>query len=371
MEKKKIFFLIGSLSNGGAQRVISILANNLDKEKYCVKIITLQEKGGYSKEINSDIELLNLNIKSNIKFLYKGSFKILKILWNEKPEILLVTITLTNILFAPFVLLKPKKTKIIARETSILKIIFKEKKYPKFLKNVISFLYKRYNCLIVQSNDMEKDIKNFLKIKNKIYKINNPIDYELIQEKLKNKKIYFEKNNSDIKNFIAIGRLNYQKGFDLLIESLTLLENLNYKLRILGKGEEMENLKKLVKKFNLEEKVDFLGHIENPYVYLKSSDLLIVTSRFEGFPNAVLEANACGVPVFAFECEGGLNEIIVSKENGELIKNFSKFDLSKMLDKFLKNEKKYDKNIIIKNILDKYSKEKIVKEYESLFESII
>lgn len=205
-------------------------------------------------------------------------------------------------------------------------------------------------------------------IKNKIIVINNPLDLKFINSKM-NINMNIFKNKSKIQ-LLSVGRLEHQKGYDLLISMFVKLPE-NYNLTILGEEVCHGNKDKLIaysKKLGVSERIIFKGFVNNPYEYMANADIFVLSSRYEGFPNVVLEALGCGIPVVAFECPGGINEIIIDGING--FKAIEQ-DVDDLKDKIIKASNAiFDKNMVIKSVVDRYSISKIIKKYNKLFSSI-
>ena len=121
--------------------------------------------------------------------------------------------------------------------------------------------------------------------------------------------------------FVAVGRLSYEKGFDRLIEAFAEAADQcpDWNLVIIGDGPEKPKLQQTVQNFGLHNRVVFPGWIESPWLALPKSSIAIVPSRYEGFPNALLEAMSHGLAPISFDCESGPSEIITHNENGLLI----------------------------------------------------
>lgn len=356
---KKIGFIVPTLGGGGAERVAMHLLNNLSFENYKLKVILTKDRGDYFELLkkNIDVEILN---KSRVRYSLMSLYNSLNCF---KPDILLVFSTELAILIAIF--LKPffKNTMIISRELNIQSIYTKSKIKVFLLKKA----YKKIDKIISQSSDMTKDlIENLNVSKDKIIEINNPIDCEYIEKQLlTDNKLEFENN---FKNIICVGRLAKQKNFIKVIEIMELLKDYDIRLYILGEGEEREKLEFLIKKLDLENKVFLLGRKKNPYLYMKKADLFILSSIVEGFPNALLEAGYCGLYSICNNCLGGINEIIEENINGNII-DFNKKELvkSKILEKIYV---KHDSERIKKSIVDRYSKEIIIRKYQKFLKDI-
>lgn len=357
--KKKICLIIPSLGGGGAERVALHLLNNLLIEEYEVRVILTKEKGDYFNFLKKKINVEILNEK-RVRY---SLLKIYKSLKQNKPDILLIFSTELAILIAIFI--KPffKNIVIISRELNIQSIYIKSKIKIFLLKKA----YKKIDKLISQSSDMTKDLIENLNIsKDKIIEINNPVDCEYIEEQLLiDNKIEFKKN---FKNIICVGRLAHQKNFVRAVEIMELLKDYNIRLYILGEGEERQKLELLIKKLDLENKVFLLGRKKNPYFYMKKADLFILSSIVEGFPNALLEAGYCGLYSICNNCLGGISEIIEENVNGNVI-DFNNKELvkSKILEKIYI---KHDSERIKKSIVDRYSKEIIIRKYQKFLKDI-
>ena len=175
-------------------------------------------------------------------------------------------------------------------------------------------MYKNYNKIVCVSNQSKSAFeKLYPEFSNRTVVVYNPIDREEIIEKSYEKIEKFKDGNKV--TFIAIGRLHEQKGFDILLKAHKLLqdEKIESSLVILGEGDEEENLKKYILENDLEKSVKLLGFKENPYPYLKQSDIFISSSRYEGYPLVLCEAICLGKPIIATRCTGA-KEIL---ENGK------------------------------------------------------
>lgn len=349
------------LGGGGGERVISILLNNISREAFEPHIMIVKKDGDntFIKDLKDDVEVHYLNIIKPIRISFLQIVKkVLKILKKEKADIVFFGSGQLNALFSLFLGFLPKSCKKIARESNI------PSKFEKFvaLKLLYRFFYKNYDEIIVQSNDMFDDLNKNFKIPGKrLTKINNPIDVDYIETKLKEKSTGLLPQNSY--NLLAAGRLTYQKGFDLLIDELAKIgDKLDYHLTILGIGEDKLKLENQLNNLQLSKRVTLKGTVTNPYLYMHEADLFILSSRFEGFPNVALESLMCGTPVLANNCLGGINEIIIPKYNG-LIYSYEKSNFENKLMEAVETE--FSKEDIIENTIERFSIEKKVKEFEN------
>lgn len=353
--KKKILFVLPNLSAGGAERVFSFLAQNLDKEKYTPSMLIAGKA--------SDAEYLVENV--DVTFLEKdrvlnASLKIFIFLLKHRPNAVLSSIGHLNTvmgLLSPFL----PKTKFIIREASVPSAMTEAKKTTgntKFsimgkLRGQMSHIsYRLIDKVICQSADMAKDFTNIYKIPTKkIVVINNPITNEVPLK---------EKETERIAKFITVGRLSKEKGQIRLIKILSKLE-FDFEYTIIGKGPYEQRVFKEIKKNGLQDKVKHIPYTSEVSKYMAMNDLFLQGSYVEGFPNTVLESCYVGTPVIAFDVPGGTKEIIKHMENGYLVNTEDEYLY------YLNNRTEFSPEMVRKSIEKKFKKEKIISQYEALF----
>lgn len=360
--RKKILFNIHTLTTGGAERVTVHLLNNIDRKKFEVHLCVFNNVGELTKDIHKDVIVHDLGGKS----VRKGIFKWINLVYKEKPDIVFSGISHLNLMiavFIPLLNLFRANTIFIARETSIASLHTKKEKYSKVYQYLYKKVYKNYDAIIAQSKYMKNDLVDFYNIdKNTITIINNPVDMKVIQELSNSIEIDIFNNNKI--NLLSVGNLRWEKGFDLLLRALSLLDD-KYILTIVGAGEQENYLQELAKQLKIMDRVFFVGFQQNPYAYMKQADLYILTSHYEGFPNAVLEAHACGLPVVAFKCPGGIEEIIIEGENGWFVENGNVNELASKIEIY--SNIHLEKNQIIDTVMKRYEVDYIIEKYEKFF----
>jgi glycosyltransferase involved in cell wall biosynthesis len=358
IKKNKILFIVPSMRGGGAERVMITLLNHLDRSRFDPILALVKKEGSLLDKLPSDLPIIDLNAR-NARY---AIIKIIRLAWSIKPDVVFSTLGYLNLLIALIKIFLPRNIRLIAREGSIPSVQNKREKYPKIFDWLYTNVYYRFDCIIAQSQYMRRDlIENFSIPDEKVIVINNPVDIERVT--LLSGEMGYSYPANKI-NLLAVGRLSREKGYDLLLQAMKLLDD-QYHLTIVGIGPEESRLLKLSKKLELQERVTFIGFQDNPYAWMKNADLMVLSSRYEGFPNVVLEANACGTPVIAFDCPGGTGEIIKNGVNGLLVKCGDYVAMADAIQRFRLmtwNEMK-----IKENISEKYNINFIMNKYEQLF----
>ena len=312
MQRIKLVLLTPSLRGGGAERIMVNLARTINREQFDVRFVIINKVGPYIKLLPNDIKVTDLESKR----VRHALFKLIKELNAIKPDVILSTLGHLNLMLLAVRPLLMGNPKIIVRQAiTPSKSATQDKK---LFCHLYSNLYPRADLVIAQCADMKEDIIDTYGVReDKVLYIYNPLDIGYIQ---KNMKLFFPYKPETI-NYLAVGRLTYQKGFDTLIDSFSsVIKRVpNSYLTILGEGELEKQLKSQVIELGLHEKVKFIGFVENPYPYYYYSDAYILSSRFEGFPNTLLEALACETRIVATDCRSGPREIIGDNCYGILI----------------------------------------------------
>lgn len=350
--KIKIFFLLPSLSPGGAQRVMSFVAQAINKDKFETTLLI----AGYKKDTAYNVNNVNV-VYLNKKRILTAIPSIVYKLFKNKPDIVISSISHVNTamsIIAPLF----KNTKFIGREATVLSKRKNEENKKKWsLFRFISVGFKNLDMLICQSQDMAEDMMlNYQVPENKVKIINNPISNLLPAKPMVAK--------SDVKKFITVGRLNEVKGHIRLLE---ILSNFNapFKYTLIGDGDLKEIIFDKAKALGIFDNIIHIPFTNTVSDYIAKNDVFLQGSFVEGFPNALLESCVVGTPAIAFNAPGGTKEIIINGVNGFLVDTKDEF-LEKLHDNTNWNP------VEIRNtVVNKFSKEKIISEYEQLFISVV
>ncbi|MEE9378485.1 MAG: glycosyltransferase [Candidatus Lokiarchaeia archaeon] len=339
--QKKILFLIPSLEvGGGAEKIVSSLTIKFS-ERYEVFIITYYNiKDNYP--FKGRFFSFRLKLKSWKRLLLP--IKIYKLTKLITPNLIISFMDHTNALAIVTKILFGIKTPLVVSVRCNPRLQYKEElRYLNFLIRVM-YPSKLVNKVITNSKGVEKILENDYRIEsNKLKTIYNGVDLERINQ-MKNEKIYDHKElfyDEDIIKFITIGRLIDLKGHKHLIEAYSEVkkELSHSKLIIIGEGPLREELKCQIKLKGLEDDVFLLGMKKNPYKYLAKSDIFVLSSKRESFPNVLLEALACGLPIISTDCETGPREILGGGKYGLLVNVLDNEDLKKKMVYLSKNKK--------------------------------
>lgn len=361
--KHQVLFIIPSMHGGGSERVVSHLLKNINPEKFDLTLVLIKKEGIFVKDIPNHIKVIDLGF-SRTRY---APIKIFRLLWKLKPDLVFSTLGHLNLLIASLKSFLPKKTKFIARESSTVSLHNRNEVYPELFDFLFRTVYKNYDRIVCQSEFMQQDLVQHFRVPiEKTVVINNPIDDNHIKHSIEGANNPY---TSNAVNFVSIGRLSKEKGLDRLVKAFKFVGNKNIHLSIIGDGVDKNKLISLSKSEGLESSISFLGFQENPYIYMHYAKALIQTSHYEGFPNVVIEANACGTPVIGFKSPGGISEIVNNTLSGTLVENGNLKELANVIMKVANEE--YDKQRIMEHAIERYSIKKIISKYESLFSDVL
>ncbi|KLD97784.1 glycosyltransferase [Aliarcobacter butzleri] len=305
---RKIVILINSLESGGAERVVSNLLNDF-VDRYDCYLILIHKNIFYT--LDSRVKILNLNEQKNLlgikKFLRLPilAYKLSKLIKEYKFDQVISFLSRSNYINILSNILIKHET--IINERAMPSLQYEYGINGKINKILIKTLYPRACLCLSNSYGNMMDLKNNFNVV-KIEYIHNLFDIETIEE-LSKKDIEFQKKRF---TFVTVGRLDSGKNHKLLIEAV---KDFNADLWIIGDGELKEGLQKYINELNLNDKVYLLGKKENPFSFLSKADCFVFSSNYEGFPNVLVEALACGLPIISTDCQSGPREILAPTSN--------------------------------------------------------
>ena len=346
----KIAFLISSLNAGGAERVVSLLANELSLTNDIV-IITLSKDEPFYK-LNDSITVKQLgvlnsgtnplkSIFSNLVLLYK----ITLLIRSFKIKSLICFMTTSNVLGI-----------ISGKMLSNIKVTISERANPKFEDvGYWNFLrrktYKLADRLVVQSEEISNYFKPFVD-ERKTSIIPNPI-----------KIVDFNKNKKE-KIILTVGRIDANKNQEQIIRSFSKVKQQGWKHIICGDGSLLSKLKDLVKALNINDAVEFKGRVKNIEKQYERASIFAFSSLSEGFPNVLLEAMNYGCACISTDCPTGPSILIKNNVNGFLIPLADENSYTNHLQNLIDDEK--NRNIFVSNAksgLENYSLNKVAEQW--------
>ena len=315
-----IAIFIPSLAGGGAEKVAVILANEFAELGHHVHLVvatTLPEK--YESEVDGNVNLVKLESSRLIYSVTKFS----NFIKRTQPEVVLAIKADASII-AKFSLIlagSNKKTRLYVREA--ISNEFKEEG-PRSAGSIIiaaltTWTYNSVDGIISPSSVLALSIaKKYPKQKN-IRHINNPVVTSSFESQV-SEKSFVSPWDESARIILSVGRLSDQKDYFTLLKAFRRLrDKADYKLMILGEGPERPGLLEYIRNHELDQHCSLPGFVPNPLPYLKQAQLFVLSSKYEGLPNVLIQALACGTRAVATDCPTGPAEILQHGRIGKLV----------------------------------------------------
>ena len=313
---KRIAFFLPDLSPGGAEKTGVLLASALARRNLPVDFVLVNARGEFLQLLHPSIRIIDLKARSS----YTCLPDLVKYLRQEKPDALISGLDLTNLIALFAKIMSGSSVKIFLQlqnaQSRLSRVAWK-----KFIERLlIQLFYPGANRLIAVSKGVEEDFYRYSKIESgKVITIHNMIItdslFELARVPLEHP--FFSANCPPV--ILAVGRFSEQKNYPLLIETFKLvLTQKDARLSILGQGEGKNQIEMLAQSLGIMDKISFPGHDTNPYRWMASADVFVMSSNYEGLPTVMVEAMACGCPVVSTDCPFGPDEITHHGDYGYL-----------------------------------------------------
>lgn len=356
---RKILFVNSCLGDGGAERVMTLLANEFVNRKNSVHMILVrgEKKDHYNLDNRIACTRFFYKSKKKISIFISRIFQLRRIIAKEQYDVIIsfvYDINLVTILAS-----LGKKNTIIVSERNDPRRRWKNGIFKIFEE----FIYRKADGIVFQTEQVRSFYNKRLQDASKV--IVNPVKPDIPNS-------YEGKKE---KNIVAVGRLEPQKNFSLLIKTFAKLscDYPEYKLVIYGEGREREKLQNIVHELGVDDKVELPGYKTDILDRIRNAEVYVSSSDYEGISNTMIEAMALGIPTICTDCPvGGARKMIVDSQNGLLVQVGDEEKLENAIRKILDNPEfaKYISDNA-KEVRNSYSIESITNDWEDFIEELI
>jgi glycosyltransferase involved in cell wall biosynthesis len=353
-----------STRGGGAEKVMIRVGNELHTRGHEVELIVVENTGPYRNIITPGVDIKNIDGSNTVTIMYN--------LWryiqeNKNADVLLSTMEIPNIVSVAATRF-PSTVPVILRIANTNSSKIRSGRH-RMIPEVKRIVYPYAESIIAVSEDTARDVSDITGVNyNKVRIINNPSYDSKILEQAQEPINHDWINNPTKDVVISVGSLKTQKDYSTLIRSVNRInKKRNIYLVILGKGNLENNLKNLSKNLGIQDRVSFPGFVDNPYAYMRKADVFVLPSAWEGFPNVVVEAMACGTPVVCTDCPGGSSNILKNGVYGPLVPVGDYNAMAEAIDSVMSDS--IDENRLISRAQE-FSINKIADKYEEALVSV-
>jgi glycosyltransferase involved in cell wall biosynthesis len=317
--RRRVTLVISSLRAGGAERVLSRMANYWAEHGWPVTMVTLEPTTNDFYALHPSVERVGLGVSKNSSGIWQAVRNNLhrirmlrRAIRASRPDVVVSFMVPTTIIT------------LLATRMWRLPVLVSERMdpvrspVPKIWATLRRMTYPLAHAVVVQTPEAQSWADGFLR-KEAVHVIPNPVSTSLRANATEMSNVANLDEGS--RHVMGVGRLDSQKGFDLLLRAFAMCrENRpDWKLTILGDGEERERLEALTTQLGIGADVHMPGTVPDTTPFLRRANLFVLSSRYEGFPNALLEAMALGIPVIAADCASGPKRIVSHDVDGLLV----------------------------------------------------
>ncbi len=326
----RVLLLTPNIGGGGAQHVMVLVARGLSRERFEVHLGLMRagDPGPGAAPPGVMVHALGAGRAR------AATLRLLLLVWRLRPDVILSSapeISFLALLLRPFF---PKGTRVLVRQNGTVSAGLAHGGVPRYTRLLYRLLYRRADRVICQSRAMAEDLMRETGVPNgQIVVLPNPVDLEGILAARDAPSAW----NGPGPHLLAVGRLSREKGFDLLIEALAALRKRfpAADLTLVGSGREEVALKTLCRSLELENAVCFAEQVDPPFAFFQGATLFVLPSRYEGMPNALLEAAAAGLPLVSTPASGGVVDLLTGRPGAWLATEISANALTYALEQAL------------------------------------
>jgi glycosyltransferase involved in cell wall biosynthesis len=316
--RTRVLFLIPHLESGGAAQVTALLARNISRDRFEVHLGIVTRSSPESERLPAWVTIHTLGA-SRVR---RAGLRIIGLVREVRPEVIVSGMAHLNFLVLLLRPLFPGPPRVLVRQNTTVSSVLRGGTEPFWTKFLYRALYPRAQGILCQSQAMAADLEATIGVpQHRVSVLSNPVDADGVRAAQGQASLW----KGSGPHLLAVGRLAPEKGFDLLLVALARVKKdfPAADLTIAGSGEEGHPLRARCQSLGLEGCVHFAGQVSTPYSYFPGASLFVLPSRYEGMPNALLEAGIAGLPIVALPSSGGLVELLKQWPGAWIAENIS------------------------------------------------
>lgn len=322
-ERLKVVFVINDLSGGGAEKLLQLISSFLSRRGHEVSVVTLQA-GNDAYDLERPIRKLTLKAGlltqgvGRVTALPLQARRLSALLSNLKPDICVGSLPRANLALLMTRWFGNHSPAIVTEHAITREAYPSLRVSDRVMRWLIGRFYAKADRVIAVSKAVQEGLVDFYVNADQVHVVHNAVCLDTIRSLARQAPSGFPA--ATLPTIITVGRHAREKDQETLIRAFARsLKRAPARLVLVGQGPRRQNLEALVEELGIADAVLFAGWQENPFCWMARSDLFVLSSRFEGFGNVIVEAMACGLPVISTDCKGGPREILRGGEDGILV----------------------------------------------------
>ncbi len=363
-----IALFLPSLGGGGAERVVLRIANELAGQGVPIDLVLAQATGDYMDDVGSEVRVIDLDSHRVLSALPE----LARYLRHERPQALLSSPAHANVVAVVARAVAQTDTRLVLREANTVSggRVHHGRLRERAVAWAMPWAYPWADHIIAVSEGVATDLQEALSVdENEVTTIYNPTNIDELrcraQEDIDHP--WLQPNAGGPPVLLGIGRLSEQKDFETLLRAFCHLQDRQRaRLIILGKGPQREKLESLASDLGVADAVSMPGFVDNPYAFIRRADVFILSSAWEGMPNALIEAYVLGAPIVSTDCPSGPQEILGGGRWGRLVPVGDVHAMSQAIQETIEEESPPLEEVVEDRAIDRFRVETVGAHYLSL-----
>lgn len=314
----KVTLFVASMKGGGAERVIANLSQGFAQLHVPTEMLLVWKTGDYLRLIPPEVPVVSFEVRR----LWQCHQPLVRYLRETRPDAMLSTLTRCNFHALLAKRFAKSPTRLVVREANTPSV---EEQvlgiYERTVLRIMKRFYKHADGIVAVSKGVADDLAKFAKLpRERISVVYNPTINADLYEMRDQPADHSWLQLGEPPVVLGVGRLAPQKGFDVLLKAFAKVrEQVQARLIILGEGPDRVELEQLAERLGIRQEVDMPGFVQNPFAYMRRAGVFVLSSRFEGLPNTLIQAMGCGCPVVSTNCPSGPEEVLDRGKYGRLV----------------------------------------------------